>query len=123
MVFAVIILVVSLVAYIALTSGLTFEHPRGGRMVGGFVIRPEVAQVLDPGSSVEGALRDSGWNPAQVWTTGSLTAARLSLLATWFAFFLSFAVYLMLFILRSAPARTKKTRTAPVPKPAPDSTG
>lgn len=112
MIAALVVLCVSFFAYLYLFDSYTFVNPATSkRYAKGFVVRPDV-QALIPGEfrTPEDVLRGSEYEAEEVWTAGSLTAARLTLLAAWLTMFISLSVFIGTFVMAQ---KGRRTRPAP----------
>lgn len=109
MVMALVFLLISFAGYLYLFDSHTFVNPATSkRYAKGFVIRPEIqAAIPDQISSAETALAGAEYKEEDVWTANSLTAARLSLLATWLFLFGSLSGFIGIFVLAQ---RKRKVR-------------
>jgi hypothetical protein len=133
-----VILCVSFFGHLYLLDTYTFVNPASSkRYAKGFVVLPSVQQLI-PGEfkSPEEVLSKSEYKEEDVWTAGSITAARLTLLAVWLMMFASLSGLIGTFIMAQrrkivkAPARRrgpKKKPAVPVSPPAvpvePEKTG
>jgi hypothetical protein len=124
-----VILVVSFFAYLYLFDVYTFANPATSkRYAKGFVVRPDV-QALIPGEfqTPEEVLSGSEYREGEVWTAGSLTASRLTLLAVWLTVFASLSGFIGTFIMAQrrrpakAPVRRRTTKKKSEAPPAPGS--
>jgi hypothetical protein len=92
--------------YLALAIWLVIDDlPGGSRTVEGFIVRPDVQEVLGPGFSARQALEAAEYDPQEVWTRGSITAANLLLVGSWLALFSSFTVTAGAFVLHQRKRR------------------
>lgn len=117
MLISVIILIVSCSSYIYLFGFYTFVNPATSkRYATGFVVRPDI-QALIPNefSSPEEALRGSEYREEDVWTVGSITAARLALLAAWVLVFASLSVFLGTFVIGQRRKRVRGSASDEAP--------
>jgi hypothetical protein len=116
MIAALIVLLVSFFGYLYLFDSYSFVNPATSkRYAKGFVVRPEV-QALIPHriSSPEAALIGSEYKEEEVWTANSLTASRLSLLATWLLLFGSLSCLIGTFVLAQRKRKIRGQVEAPI---------
>ena len=86
--------------YLALAIGLVIDNiPGGSRTVEGFIVRPDIQEILGPGFSARQALEATEYNPYEVWTRGSIIASNLSLVGVWIALYSSFTAVAGAFVL------------------------
>jgi hypothetical protein len=126
-----VVLVVSFFGHLYLLDAYTFVSPATSkRYAKGFVVRPDVQRLI-PGEfkTPEEVLSNSEYKEEEVWTAGSITAARLTLLAIWLTIFISLSGFIGTFIMAQrrktvrAPVRrrtSKKKQAEPVSQPAPE---
>jgi hypothetical protein len=120
-----VVLCVSFFGHLYLLDTYTFVNPASSkRYAKGFVVLPNV-QLLIPGEfkSPEEVLSKSEYKEEDVWTAGSITAARLTLLAVWLTLFASLSGLIGTFIMAQrrkivkAPAGRRRPKNKP-PVPA-----
>lgn len=106
---ALALLVVSFAAYAYLLDAYTFVHPKTAkRQAAGFVLRPEIRSLIPEHiESAEKALRGSEYVAEKVWSPGSVTAVRLTLLAVWLVMTTSLTVFVVTLMI--AQRRKQKT--------------
>jgi asparagine N-glycosylation enzyme membrane subunit Stt3 len=100
-----LIAALALLTYLVLASQLIVPAPDGRRLVSGLTIRADVVALLGSGYSPLDVLRDAAWNPEEVWTRSSITAARLLLFSAWCTTFGAFVAFLGVFALRRPKPR------------------
>lgn len=142
MVVFLVLMCVSFFAHLYLLDAYTFVSPATSkRYAKGFVVRPDVqALIPDEFKTPEEVLSGSEYKAEDVWTAGSITAARLTLLAVWLTMFASLSAFIGTFVMaqrrrtvRTPPRRraSKKKQAAaaapelesqPAPQPAPGAT-
>ena len=127
-----IIVCVSFFGYLYLSDTYTFRNPASSkRYAKGFIVLPNVQQLIPTEfKTPEEVLQNSEYKEEEVWTAGSITAVRLTLLAVWLTMFGSLSALIATFIMAqrrktvNAPrrrSRTKKNQTVPAnPTPAED---
>jgi hypothetical protein len=119
MVVALIVLLLSLFCYLYLFGSYTFVNPATSkRYAKGFTVRPEIqALIPEQFDSPEKALSGSEYREEEVWTAGSIMAARLSLLAAWLIMFSSLSVFIGTFVMaqRRKVVRGRARDGAPSP--------
>lgn len=98
--------------YLALVSGLVHEAPDGTRLVAGYTLRADVEPLITEMYPPFAALRDANYDAREVWTAGSITVARLSLVMAWALAFCSFVGFLGIF----AMSEKLKAGQQPAPK-------
>jgi uncharacterized surface protein with fasciclin (FAS1) repeats len=125
-----VIVCVSFFGYLYLLDTYTFVSPASSkRYAKGFIELPNVKRLIPAEfKTADEVLRNSEYKEEEVWTAGSITAARLVLLAVWLTLFASLSVLIATFIMAQrrktvkAPRRRrrmKKKETGPVnPPPA-----
>ncbi|HKP76080.1 MAG TPA: hypothetical protein VJT67_11090, partial [Longimicrobiaceae bacterium] len=118
------VLAVAFGGYLWITSSYTTPHPAGGMVVHGYRLDPEVRSLLGADYTVNDALEGAGYDPTRVWTPGSVTMVRFTLLASWLTAFASVAGIIAVFVMhqgsRQAPRRrSRPRRPKPVPAGAP----
>jgi hypothetical protein len=100
LIISVIVFFLSSYLYLGMTSSYTFRQPKTGElMVKGFELTPEVKRVIGPDYPPEDALKGNRYDPEGVWTTRSITAMRLSLVAIWLLMFVSLSSFLGMFVV------------------------
>lgn len=119
MIIALVILLLSLFGYLYLFDSYTFVNPATSkRYAKGFAVRPEMqALIPDQIASIEDAVSGSEYKEEEVWTPGSLTAARLALLATWLMLFASLSIFIGTFVMAQ---RRRKIRQPLKGRPQPN---
>jgi hypothetical protein len=101
------LLFASFFLYLVLLNALVVDIPGDVRGVVGFVVRPDVRPLLGVDFSALHALESAEYDAAQVWTTGSLAAARITLAASWLLLFVSVTGVLGLFVLGQRRRRVR----------------
>jgi len=106
-----VVLCVSFFGHLYLLDAYTFVSPATSkRYAKGFVVRPDVQQLIPVAfKTPEEVLSNYEYKEEAVWTAGSITAARLSLLAVWLIVFASLSGFIGTFIM----AQRRKTVKAP----------
>jgi hypothetical protein len=101
MVIALAILLVSFFSYLYLFDSYTFVNPATSkRYAKGFVVRPEIKELIPKEiNNEEEALSGLEYKEQEVWTASSITAARLTLLATWLLMFGSLSIFIGTFVM------------------------
>jgi len=101
MVIALAALLISFFGYLYLFDTYTFVNPATSkRYAKGFRVRPEIqALIPDQIKSPEEALSGLEYREEEVWTIGSITAVRLTLLAAWVLMFGSLSVFIGTFVM------------------------
>ena len=122
-----IIVCVSFFGHLYLLSTYTFVSPASSkRYAKGFILMPHVKRLIPTEfKTADEVLQNSEYKEEEVWTAGSITAARLTLLAVWLTMFASLSALIATFIMAQrrktvkAPRRrrTRKTKVAPVIPP------
>lgn len=114
MVVALVFLALSFAGYLYFFSSYTFVNPATSkRYAKGFVVRPDIQTMIpNPIKSADAALVGAEYKEEDVWTSQSLTAARLALLATWLLLFGSLSAFIGTFVLAQ---RKRKSRQAASP--------
>jgi uncharacterized surface protein with fasciclin (FAS1) repeats len=123
-----IIVCVSFFGHLYLLDTYTFVSPVSSkRYAKGFIVLPNVQRLIPAEfKTPDEVLRNSEYKEEEVWTAGSITAARLVLLAVWLTMFASLSALIATFIMAQrrktvkAPPRrrrTKKKQTVPVSPP------
>jgi hypothetical protein len=106
-----VILCVSFFGHLYLLDAYTFVNPAtSNRYAKGFVVRSDVQRLIPSEfKTPEEVLSSSEYKEEEVWTAGSITAARLTLLAVWLTVFASLSGLIGTFIM----AQRRKTVKAP----------
>jgi len=101
MVVALFVLLITFFGYLYLFDTYTFVNPATSkRYAKGFLLRPEIqALVPDHIASPEQALSGLEYKEEEVWTLGSVTAVRLTLLAAWILMFTSLSAFIGTFVM------------------------
>jgi hypothetical protein len=97
-------------AYLYVDSSFTYSSPvNGEKYVKGFRLRPDVASLISTDFTPDDALKSAEYNPAEVWTSSTITAMSLILLCLWLLSFISLAATIASFVIyhRLRPARGK----------------
>ncbi len=89
--------------YLMLLRKLVFDAPDGSKVVGGFFPRTDVAPLMSDTYTELDALRGANYDPAEVWTTSSITLAHLVLLTSWGLAFGSLVAAIGLYVLMKRP--------------------
>lgn len=113
-----IVLGVSFFGYLSLLDTYTFVNPATSkRYAKGFMVLPNVQRLI-PGEfkTPEQVLSNSEYKEEEVWTAGSITAVRLSLLAIWLTMFASLSSLIGTFIMAQRRDTIKAPRRNPAPK-------
>jgi hypothetical protein len=107
---ALVAVLISSLAYLYLFDTYTFVNPATSkRYAKGFVVRPDIEAMLHRElSSPEEALAGLEYREEEVWTAGSITAARLTLLATWLLAFGSLSTFLGTFVIAQRRRRVRR---------------
>lgn len=109
------LLVVSFGGYLYANSTYTFTSPVDGeKVVKGFKIRDDVAPMLRPDFTEEDALMGAEYRVEEVWTSSSITAARLILLVLWLFSFICLSAALAVFVLHHRRRRVTQRSAVPV---------
>jgi hypothetical protein len=101
MVIALAVFLLSLFSYLYLFDSYSFVNPATSkRYAKGFIVRTEIQalipnQIKDP----EEALGGLEYKEEEVWTHGSITAVRLTLLASWLLMFSGLSVFIGTFVM------------------------
>lgn len=103
---------VGMLASLMLLARFTVSPGKGReRVIEGWTVRADVKPIINSSYTPEQALRDSEYDPDQVWTSTSVAAMRVLITGLWLATFASFAGYLTAFIMqhrRQVQPRSKK---------------
>lgn len=120
LVIALIILLVSFFSYLYLFDSYTFTNPATSKRYSkGFIVRPEIQALIPaPFESPEKALSGLEYKEEEVWTTGSITATRLLLLATWLLMFSSLSVFIGTFVMAQRRKVVRGSARDGAPSPA-----
>jgi hypothetical protein len=112
-----IVLCVTFFGYLYLLDTYTFVNPASSkRYAKGFFVLPNVQRLIPSEfKSPEEVLSNSEYKEEEVWTAGSITAARLTLLAVWLTMFASLSGLIGTFIM----AQRRKTVKAPTRRQKP----
>lgn len=107
-------LVFAFPAYLVIRETYTFESAvTKNRDAKGFVLRPEVATLIPASvTDADDALVKAEYEPKSVWTPGSITAVKMTLLGLWLVTFASLVASLASFVLLQ-----RKRHVAPLPRP------
>jgi hypothetical protein len=117
MIIALTIFMISFFGYLYLFGSYTFINPATSkRYAKGFVVRPDI-QALIPNtfSSPDEVLSGSEYREEDVWTAGSITAARLALLAAWLLVFSSLSVFIGTFVIAQRKRKVRGTAADEAP--------
>jgi hypothetical protein len=89
------------------SSELVYPAPDVSRVIVGLARRSDLPASYTNAPSLN-VLRGAGWLPEEAWTQGSITGARLLLVASWLLTFSSFVTLLAAFAQaqRRRPHRT-----------------
>jgi len=100
MIVLLVMLIICFGAYLYFDSSYTFTAGASSdKYVKGFVPRPEVAPLLSPDFTADDALSSNEYRPEAVWTKGSITAMRLTLLSLWLASFVLLSATIATFVI------------------------
>jgi hypothetical protein len=106
-----VILTVSFGTYLYLFDSYTFVNPATSkRYAKGFVPRSEIERLIPQQfNSLDAALAGAEYKEEDIWTSNSLTAARLALLGTWLTLFGSLAAFLSTFVLAQRKRKVRES--------------
>lgn len=97
---ALALFLISIVSALLLLQRFTVSPGQGReRVIEGLYLRPDVKSLVDTSYTPEEALRDSEYDPDQVWTRESIVLLRTLITVTWIASFVFLAIYLNVFII------------------------
>jgi hypothetical protein len=100
MIVSLVVLTVCFGAYLYLNSYFTYTAgATGEKFVKGFIVRPDVAPLINSDFTPDDALAGSEYRAESVWTGDSITAMRLLLLLLWLTSFCSLATAIASFII------------------------
>ncbi|HEV7681208.1 MAG TPA: hypothetical protein VGO68_03725 [Pyrinomonadaceae bacterium] len=121
-----VVLGVSFFGYLYLLDAHTFVNPASSkRYAEGFIVLPNVQRMIPGGfKTADEVLRSYEYKEEEVWTAGSITAVRLTLLAVWLTMFASLSGLIGTFIMaqRRKTVKARTRRRGPKKQPAvPDS--
>jgi hypothetical protein len=111
LVIAAIILAVSALTYLAVNSELTYETrgPKKERLVKGFECKEAALKIFGDSCPLLGSdeISLAQWNAETLWTSRSITMARLSLVVPWLLSFLSLSMLLGSFLVFQSKQRKR----------------
>jgi hypothetical protein len=111
MLITLLVLCLSFITYFALFSEFTYAPSAlDERQVKGFVLRADVAPVINDQFTTDDALEGAEYKADQVWKAWSITVMRLTILVTWLVLFVSLGVFIGTFII----AQRRRTIKIPV---------
>lgn len=100
MVVFLILCCLSLLMYLVLYSSYTFVSPAtSNRYVKGFVLRPEVQELITNEFTEDDALVGAEYDPKEVWKPWSITAMRVAILSFWLMMFVSLSIFIGTFVM------------------------
>ena len=86
--------------YISFYSIFVIDVPiTESKDVAGFVVKPEIQQLLRPGRDVEQLLEGAEWDPFQIWEGWTIKTVRVVLLLSWIFFFIGIAYCIAVFVI------------------------
>jgi hypothetical protein len=100
--------------YITFYSLFVFDIPlTKSKDVSGFILKPEIQQLLRPGYDVDRLLEGAEWDASQIWVSWTIKTVRVVLLLSWLLFFVSIACCIAVFVVMQRK-QLKGTPNAPV---------
>ena len=94
-----LLLIASFILYLSLYSFFVFNIPgTNDRDLKGFIVRPEIAEMVGPGRSLEYLLEGAEWEPLNIWESWTIYTTRIALLLSWILFFVGIAGCIAVFV-------------------------